>query len=246
MDENHYIFKIDAFTPDTLPMARLAEYMKALSNLLDHKNSVHFSHVAPGSAELNYKVDSPDMPKIRKRLMVAQSDDKPKDIQKAWSELDDLLAEDNAIGEMLDQDRSVIIPFPGREREKPLILPNITQDGSLDGQIISIGGKDKTAHAILQDGERVYTGFSIKRELAKDLAQYLYGSRIRLFGTGRWEREPSGSWKLLNFNVSSFEALNSRNLVEDILAIQEFTDGTQNKDVLGELNEYRAEEVDNH
>jgi len=41
---------IDAFTPDTLPMSRLAEYLKSFAAMLGSEANVHFDSVLEGSA----------------------------------------------------------------------------------------------------------------------------------------------------------------------------------------------------
>jgi len=42
MTGEEYEFHIDAFTPATIPMARLAQYLAELSVLLDQPERVHF------------------------------------------------------------------------------------------------------------------------------------------------------------------------------------------------------------
>jgi len=39
-------FVIDAYSPETLPMSRLAEYMAQLATLLGEKDHVHFVELA--------------------------------------------------------------------------------------------------------------------------------------------------------------------------------------------------------
>lgn len=60
-----YNFIIDAFTPETMPMARLAEY---LAVLLGNRNSVHLVGIEHGSVRPQIRVDAPDVPKIEERL----------------------------------------------------------------------------------------------------------------------------------------------------------------------------------
>ena len=60
-----YRFAIDGnYTRDSLPMARLAEYMQGFAALLGHRPSVHFSHLEEGSAVLVTKVEPQDEPKV--------------------------------------------------------------------------------------------------------------------------------------------------------------------------------------
>ncbi|MGB3390245.1 MAG: hypothetical protein WBA88_19930, partial [Pseudaminobacter sp.] len=65
----NYKFRIaDSYTPDTLPMERLAEYMIALAKLLGEPHDVHFDAVRKGSAVLVAKIDAPAQPKVRERV----------------------------------------------------------------------------------------------------------------------------------------------------------------------------------
>lgn len=207
MSSNEYTFRIDVFTPDTLPMARMAEYLAALASLMGHTESIHFARIEEGSARLVSRVEEQDAPKVQRRLEAATSANPPQGTAKAFKILDDMLAEDNAVGEVIGPTGAVIIPFPGRARPKALTFPAFRQDGSIDGQIVSIGGRDRTAHVTLQDGGLTYTNIDLNRDVARELAKHLYGTKVRLFGSGRWERHPEGTWKLLAFNVDRHEVL---------------------------------------
>ena len=46
--EEIYEFYIDAFTPETVPMARLAGYMADFAELLGHREHVHFGKLKQG------------------------------------------------------------------------------------------------------------------------------------------------------------------------------------------------------
>lgn len=216
MTENEYTFRIDVFTPETIPMARLAEYLTVLSKLVGHNQSTHFDRLEEGSARLIYKIDSVDAPKVEQRLARTIEPDAPKDLRSAYEALDNMLANDNAVGELRNPTGVVIIPFPGRDRPKQLAFPAFRQDGSIDGQIVSIGGKDTTAHVILQDGAVTYSNIKLTREMARQLRMYLYEQKVRLIGSGRWERSPEGAWKLLDFSVGRFEVLDDSSL-SDVL-----------------------------
>ena len=214
MEPDTYVFRIDAFTPDTLPMARLAEYMATLAKLIGHQEHTHFVSLERGSAKLVHKIDPVDAPKVQARIEAAARNDGPQEAVAAKEKLDQMLANDNAVGELMRVDGRVVIPFPGRTRPKPLAFPAFRQDGSIDGQVVSVGGRDATAHAILQDGPITYTGLTMPREIARQLAHHLYGPKIRLFGSGRWERRPDGAWKLLDFRVDRFICLDETPMSE--------------------------------
>lgn len=220
MEPVTYIFRIDAFTPDTLPMARLAEYMATLAKLLGHPEHTHFVRLEKGSANLVHKVDAVDAPKVEARIQGAARGEAPQDALVAKEKLDQLLANDNAVGELMRPDGRVVIPFPGRTRPKALTFPAFRQEGSVEGQVVSIGGRDATAHAIIQDGDITYTGLAMPRDIARELAHHLYGAKIRLIGSGRWERRPEGMWKLLDFRVDRFQVLDESPMAEVLREIR--------------------------
>lgn len=224
MSSSEYTFRIDVFTPDTLPMARLAEYLAALADLIGHKENTHFSRIEKGSARLVSCVEEQDVPKVQRRLEAVLSSAPPHGTAKAFKTLDDMLAEDNAVGEIIGPAGAIIIPFPGRVRPKPLIFPAFRQDGSIDGRIVSIGGRDKTAHVTLQDGTITYTNIDLNRDVARELAKHLYGAKIRLFGSGRWERHPEGTWKLLTFTVDRYVVLDDAPLRDVLAEIRSISD----------------------
>ena len=51
-----YSLYIDAYSPETMPMARLAEYMQSFAQMLGHEAGVHFAGLKPGSTRLAGRV----------------------------------------------------------------------------------------------------------------------------------------------------------------------------------------------
>ncbi|MBJ7527688.1 MAG: hypothetical protein JHD10_10705 [Sphingomonadaceae bacterium] len=229
-----YVFSIDAFTPDTLPMARLAEYLVALSKMLGHAEHTHFVRLDKGSAMLVHKVDAVDAPKVEARLNNVRLGAAPKDALAARKTLDDLLANDNATGTLTEvASGRLVLPFEGRNRPKPLTFPPFREDTTIDGQVVSIGGRDSTAHAILQDGDTFHVNLTMKRDVARELAKRLYGTLVRLYGNGRFERQIDGIWKMHDFRVDRFEDLKEQPIVEALTDIRRIT-----KDSLMSSNTY--------
>jgi hypothetical protein len=206
-----YVFRIDVFQPETLPMGRLAEYLAALAKMFGHPEHTHFRAVEPGSAKLRTAIDPVDAPKVAARLNGVSIGEGAKDALAGKQALEDLLANDNAVATLTEGDSDrVVVAFVGRNRPKPLSFPPFREDTSIDGQLVSIGGRDSSAHAILQDGETLHVGVSMPRSMARELAPLLYGPVIRLFGNGRFERQAGGVWKMSDFKVDRFERLEDR------------------------------------
>jgi hypothetical protein len=213
-NDREYRFRIDAFTPDTIPMARLAEYLGDLANLLGHKHSVHFVALEAGSTAIVHRVESEDVPKVEMRLKALDRNEATPDVVKAFKSLDAKLASDNAVGKLSGLQSARVIKFPGRDRPKPLEYGAFRQRATLQGVLIRIGGKDETAHANIQDGENYYPNCTMKRELARQLAPHIFGKPLRLHGSGRWNRNIDGEWDLLQFTVEGFEVLDDAPITE--------------------------------
>ena len=212
-DGYEYRFVIDAYTPDTLPMSRLAEYMADLARLLGTVERVHFVRVEPGSAVLVHVVEPQAAHEVRDRLLAVAHDQAPDDAAKAFKALNRYLAHDNAIGSLRESDGDEVIRFPGREPLAPLTFGAFNQPGVLDGVLIRVGGRDDTVPVHLRDGERTHM-CNATRNMAKRLAVHLYGPTLRVQGDGRWERDADGSWLMKRFNVTEFEELDDAPLSE--------------------------------
>lgn len=218
----YYTLYIRAYTPETIPMARLAQYMQNLAAMLGHDAAVHFDTLKPGSTQLVTKVDHEDIPKVANRLAELKRGEGSPEAAKAHTEIDRLLAEDNATGFVYeDEDESAkVIAFPGVTRQTPATFGPFSQEGSIDGILISVSGADQTVHLQLQNGEIKYTRIETNREMARRLARHMY-EPVRVFGAGRWLRDHEGKWVLKKFKVESFDVLAADNLKDAIHQLRE-------------------------
>jgi hypothetical protein len=93
-----YRFKIDAYSPDTIPMARLAEYMAGLAQLLGEPAAVHFKRLEAGSTVLVHNVEGEAAPIVRHRLAAVRRGDGPPEALRAFKTLNKYLRDNNAVG----------------------------------------------------------------------------------------------------------------------------------------------------
>ena len=214
-----YQFEIDAYTPQTIPMSRLAQYMGELAALLGEKNAVHFSRLTEGSTILNARVDREAAPKVRKRIEELHRGDAGGDALRAFKALNKLLRDDNAIGSLRsDEPEGLTIPFRGRELAEE-VFTSVNQHGSIDGIITGVRGKDETIHVTLQSEGVQISGCETNRLIAKQLGARLF-EPVRLFGRGRWTRDADGVWTLLKFRIESFETLDGAPLTTALAALR--------------------------
>lgn len=214
-----YRFKIDAYTPATMPMARLAEYMAELASLLGEPSAVHFKRLAKGSTVLIQSIDREAVPKVRARAAAVRSGDAPQEALRAFKRLNNYLREDNAVGILKEARPSgIVIKFPGR-LEPNERFASIRQFGTIDGVINRMGGKDETIHVSLEVDGRQVSGCYTNRAIAKKLRHVMFDP-VRLAGRGRWNRDADGNWSLEDFKIESFEPLKDAPLSEALAELR--------------------------
>lgn len=213
MARRHEIkFFIDAFTPDTLPMWRLAEYMGDLAKLLGEQPSVHFVRLEKGSTVLVNRIDDEAIPKVTGRAREVRDRTAPVDAMEAFKSLNRRLKQDNAVGRLFEPDNAEIIRFPGREEVEPVTFGAFKQDGTLDGVVIRLGGVGDPVPVTLETSDRVHSICMATREQAKILGQFIFGPELRLHGAGRWHRDEAGDWVMDRFTIKFFETLDGEPL----------------------------------
>ena len=96
----------------------------------------------------------------------------------------------------------------------------IKQNGTLDGEVIRVGGKDDTVPVHLRDGPVIRTGLFTTPDIARRLAQHYLGATVRVQGTGHWLRSADASWSLKSFKIVDFEVLDETPLTEVVAGLR--------------------------
>lgn len=203
---SEYRFVIDAYKPETIPMARLSEYMAQLAEVLGEKSSVHFRRLEAGSTVLISRVQREAVPKVNARAIAVRRGEAPRDALRAYRTINKMLREDNGDGYLVRKEvKAKLITFPGKNEAEEQFT-SIAEQGAIDGIIVRIGGSDRSVHAILEQQGEQLTGIWMSRAVGKQLAHKLF-EPVRLYGRGRWNRDADGNWNLKDFKVDRFEAL---------------------------------------
>lgn len=217
-----YRFKIDAYSPETMPLNRLAEYLDRLSVLLGESHSVHLIKIESGSTVPVFQIQHEAEPKVRERLRLVRQKDGPAEALRAAKEINELLRKDDAEGSITDPIGGKVIEFPGRALNRLVEYGPFTQQGTLDGVPIMIGGEEDSVPVHLEGRKREIFICRAKRSMAKDLAPFLFTSFIRVEGFGRWIRHRDGEWEMKRFTIKNFEPLKDttlRETIEDLRSI---------------------------
>jgi hypothetical protein len=237
---SEFRFAIDAFTPSTIPLLRLAEYMHDFAILLGNDKSVHpGDRLEEGSTVLVARVERQAEPKVRERLRRVRNRAANDRAMEAAARLDDRLAADNAKGLIADPEGTAILEFPGRDRFQMPAFGPIQEPGTFQGVPIKIGGENDPVPVHLEDGKEKHILLA-RRSLAKQLAPHLFTSVVRVEGMGRWNRAANGAWEMLGFMAESFQVVKDGDLRKNIAELRSIDAGwKQSKDPLKTLNAIR-------
>jgi hypothetical protein len=232
-----FVFKADGVSLDTLPLARVSTYLDRLAELFGDRGSVHLVAVSTGSFIARARVEQPAVDRVWDRVTAAGRRAGPG--ASARQKIDDLLAEDRAIGRLVTGgDGIVLISFAEPQAPAP-VIPAFWQDGSIRGELVRLEGEDDTKHGALA-GPTGNSVFRCPPELAAQLRHHMW-EFIHLRGRGRWRRNPRGEWELLDFDADAFDILDRESVAVTVGRLREHGGfGLQPGDI-AELQKLRAE-----
>lgn len=244
-----FTFRIaGAYSPDSIPLERLGEYLEALGEFLGDTANVHFGGLEHGSTVVRAIVEEVAAQKVDRRVRRFAAGDASPKARKAFAKLDNLLFEDNATGSLQSDGANVIrVDFEGKDRPDAITYGPIRQLGTLDGVVHRVEGSDKTVHIGISDGPRTYA-LEAPASMGHELAQLFRNGTYRFRGEGTWLRKGTGEWELRRFKLDSVEKLDDRaipDLIEDLRKIGPGDWGNE-KDPLASLLEERDEGRFNH
>jgi hypothetical protein len=238
--KREYEFRIEAYTPETIPMVHLAEYMADLATLLGEYKSVHFVRLTAGSTRIVHAVEYEAEPKVRERVQSVRNQDGPVEAQQAARRIDQRLAQDNASGTLVDPTAAKIIEFQGRKRFTQPQYGPFNQPGTIDGIPIRVGGEADPVPVHLEEpGQAPHICYA-SRAIAREIAPYLFSSFIRADGIGRWHRDGDGKWMRDRFTIHSFSRLKDASLGQIVTRLRTISSElTKIEDPLQELRDIR-------
>jgi hypothetical protein len=218
MNDSEFSLCIRAWTPKTIPMKRLAQYMLPFALMLGDETRVHFRGVRKGSTALCAEVEPDGIPMVQERLAGINRGDAPGDAIRGFRDITALLREDAASARLMCG-KARIIEFPKSKARDERIGP-IWETGQLEGTVIGVGGKDNTKYIRLieQDGKE-YRLSTTNIELAKQFGNQLFAD-VRVTGSGKWFRDENGKWTLDDFVAQSCDPLDNASLIEAVAALR--------------------------
>lgn len=217
-DHGEFRFQIDGAEP--LPMARLADVLRDLAAVFGERGAVRFTGAEAGAAVPLIRVERGALPAVRERLAAVGRGTGPADAMRAFNALDERLGQAGLTATLFDGAGEAVLRFSGRGDADAL---QIRQDGSIDGEVVRVGGQSEEARILLRSGDAVLADITASRELAKELARHLY-EPVRLHGPGRWTRLSGGQWVLDGLKVERFDVLADAPLPDALQALHALQD----------------------
>jgi hypothetical protein len=242
-DSEEFEFWIDAYSPETIAMKRLGEYMARLGRLLGQEDRVHFQKLKGGSTAIGYRVEREAVAKVAQRLEDVKSAEAANDAMYARDEINEMLRSDGAVAEIRQVVNGKPVPLlrlAGREIPKPERIGPFSEPASFKGELVRIEGADQTKHASIKDAQgRLWPG-DMTLELAVQMRELLF-ELVLVEGTARWIRNEDGTWELKAFHIHNCKPLPKGALEDDIKALRGIA-GNKWKDMpdpLGVIRESR-------
>lgn len=201
-----FALRIRGVTPRTLPMARLADYLKAWAVLLGDGNEPQFAGIVKGSAVLRASLPADSRLTTKVRLLSANAGTDESAVKSAAA-IAEMMGRDRVHGEVQDRTGAVILEFRPRER---VALPEYVMHDTavVDGVVISLVGADDTVHLRLQDSDGSVFKVTVRSlETARNLAQHFRGEVLRAYVHGTWTRTAEGSWQPNSLYLDRFDVL---------------------------------------
>lgn len=213
-------FIIPAFTPETMPIDRLMDYLSQVVILLGEPHELHLIRIEESSTRPVLAMARPVGLKARKRVAEVEAGGGSARRRNAYTRVQNMVEEDGAGAAFLEApEGAVLLKFEAPESVGKT-LSGIRQTTSIQGELIRVGGAQERVALLIQDetGETI-SGCYTNRRLAKELGSYLF-EQIRVSGEGIWMRTPAGSWSLERMQVQSFVSLEERPLADVIRDLQ--------------------------
>jgi hypothetical protein len=217
-----YALVLKGVTPEKLPMAKLAEYLRDWAALLGEGNAPVFRGISKGSVLLKVKV--PDLRRTEARVRLLEAKSKPDASAASYVEgLNRKMRRDALSGSIITRAGDVVIelnaaPVAPGDREY-----TVTDQGTIDGVVVGIAGTDDTVHLRIQEASGAVWSIALRDfAMARQLASHFRADPLRVLVHGTWKRSPAGVWEPLNLYADGFELLDNRSakvIMEELRAI---------------------------
>jgi hypothetical protein len=207
-------FVIPAYTPETMPLNRLLEYLEQIGAVIGAPAEMHLVRIEHSSTKPVFRVPVPSATRARDTALAISRGDGTAKQRGAYERIRKMVRKDGGKNALLNDHRGVVLSFPAAPEDVAIF--GIRQAGHFDGLLNRVGGSGDFSSIQMQElNGDVISGFSASRYLAKEMAALLY-EPLRVHGQAIWDRSTTGRWKLTSMHIQSYERLGDDSL-EDVV-----------------------------
>lgn len=208
-------FVIPGYTPDTMPLDVLIEYLKEVSIVVGNPEDLHLVGIQKSSTAPVFHVAKPAAERAREQAARVGRGEGTKAQTAAFNRLRRFVRRDSRDAArrpaLLRSADRILLEIPAAPEDSGILI-GIRQASQVDGKLIRIGGDGENASLQMTDlQDRLLTGFTVKHHMVKEMAKLIY-EPIRVTGIGIWGRDEEGVWNLSKMEVQSYEALDDETL----------------------------------
>ena len=217
-DLERFKFTVPGYTPETMPLDRLMEYLNHLSIVIGSPGDLHLVAIERSSTRPVLAMRHDVAVKARHHAREVSQGGGSARRREAFDTIRRLVAEDGGKPAVLKEPKgAVILKFPSVDIGQDQVIHAIRQPTSLEGALVRIGGVGENAQLLIQEmNGNVIAGCTASRSVAQAMAPLIYRS-IRVSGIGTWHRNEDGKWAIVRLHVQSFEPLDESEL-DDVVA----------------------------
>ncbi|TRD22561.1 hypothetical protein [Palleronia caenipelagi] len=209
-----YTFKIDDFTPESMPFGRLVEYYSEIKKMLGVAESLHLVDVVESSHGSAFKIDRNHESALTKRLMELAEGTAPQQASRARDFINLMLREDGTSASFYDSRGANIIAFPGKRAETSEQV-RVRGAANFVGELYHIAGTKDDAKVRISTDAYGVVFCTTSKDIAKALRDFLF-EEVKVSGRGMWVKEDSGKWNIDNFVITDFAPVTRESLRESV------------------------------
>ena len=217
-DLERFKFTVPGYTPDTMPLDRLMEYLNQLAIVLGNPGDLHLVGVEKGSTRPVLAMRHDVAAKARHHAREVAEGGGSARRREAFNAIRRMVGQDGGQTAVLKAPKgAIILKFPGVDSREDQVINSLRQPTSIEGELVRVGGIGENAQLLIQElGGNVIAGCTASRAVAQNMGHLIYHP-IRVSGVGSWHRSEAGKWELSRLHVQTFEPLDESEL-EDIVA----------------------------
>ncbi|MDP2120124.1 MAG: hypothetical protein Q8K28_09495 [Hoeflea sp.] len=213
-DAPRYTFRIEDFTPESMPFGRLVEYYSEIKRMLGVAENMHLTNVFESSHGSAFAVDRNYETKLVRRLTEISQGTAPKSAKRAHNSINAMLKEDGTSGRFCDPQGHSVIIFPGKRIDESNAL-RVRDAASFVGEIYHIAGTQYDAKVRISTDTYGAVFCTTTREIAKSLRDFLFED-VKVNGRGVWSRTADGDWDISDFVITDFAPIKRESLRDSV------------------------------